>query len=191
MFSNLFDKLLKLRQAHKMKILFYKDAHGFGIHGMINVSHHSYGLRHKDVAFVIAGTTVPPHLTPDVFIAIMEEAQHQGYTPHHLTFYGISMPVVIPSGTDLSDHLARLAESTPNVEIPTVLRRSGGDWLTNFPEHMLARDIDQAIERPDQMVTPKSAAGWRTAGMPSNAGYGGNQTMGNRVVSNATQPTQK
>lgn len=146
MFGNLIEKLLKLRQAHKMKILFYKDAHGFGIHGMINVSHHSYGLRHQDVSFVIAGTTVPPHLSPDVFIAIMEEAMHQGYTPHHLTFYGVSMPVVVPSGEDLSDHLARLAEASPKVSPPTVMRRHGDQWHTKFPAHMLSQQLKDAVE---------------------------------------------
>lgn len=85
-----------------LEVRFHKDANFFGEHGQLNVSHVRQGLKGVPVRFVFVGVSKAPDLTLGLYSYIWDQAQQQGYIPHHLVSYGEENAQVVGRPLELS-----------------------------------------------------------------------------------------
>lgn len=71
-----------------LNVKFHTEANLFGEHGMIVVTHKKKGLTEQAVRFVFPGITTPPKMDLRLMAYVWQEAQNQGFIPHHMETYG-------------------------------------------------------------------------------------------------------
>lgn len=82
-----------------LEVKFYREAAIYGMHGVINVSNHQLGLQGQPVRFVFKGVHTPPVVTPQLLAFIFEQAEIQGYVPHHVELYGLLNERIVTNET--------------------------------------------------------------------------------------------
>lgn len=84
----------KKKTITAIKPKFHHEANLFGEHGRMVVTHRSKGLTEQSVAFVFPGLTTPPKMDLVLMSFLWEEAQNQGFIPHHIASYGCDNAVI-------------------------------------------------------------------------------------------------